>query len=666
MRRSGWKKASRAGRALAWDELTWYRGELMPRVQQGGFRLRRDKADRAGIFTRYRAAEAEAAFAMARGRGKVTDAGADRFSCLYTRIPAGFDLRAEAEIEVHAFLRAPGPTNRESFGMFLRDTMEPDPETGEYYANMAAAGGYYGRYNVFGRTGITRESIETIRNFYLYQQVDRKGGAFEKEALHYGVTAEAPVRLRLVLEKKGGRVMARLLDPAGRDLLAPAENGGAAELAAGLRVTAEGDAYAAEVGEALSCRDRSWVYLGFHAADGSAITILKDTFRLTVLEPEACPAAQGTEVFADEQLGEACPAPASCGPAIEPRAFPGRRWIVSPAGSPEGDGTEQAPLDLMTAARYSAAADEILLQEGRYLLDGAVVLAGAASGANAAPGPEEVYGSGEASGSEAASGRKRFIGASGRVVLDFQGKPHALVIAGDGWDVARLAVTRGFGIIVEGSHNTVRHCRSYDNLETGILIRHPDMAAPFDAWPAGNLIEDCVSFGNRDASECNADGFACKVAAGEGNVFRRCTAFLNADDGFDLFSKNRRIGAVTIEDCESWLNGYRIGPDGALAESAGNGNGFKLGGSGLRVSHRVRGCTAAGNKGCGFTSNSNPALDLRACEAYDNAQENLKFYYYQARLARPRKRLAACSFEDRAGFDREELAAHLLGEYGER
>ena len=123
---------------------------------------------------------------------------------------------------------------------------------------------------------------------------------------------------------------------------------------------------------------------------------------------------------------------------------------------------------------------------------------------------------------------------------------------------------------------------------------------------------------------------------------------------------------MTIEDCESLLNGYRIGPDGALAESAGNGNGFKLGGSGLRVSHRVRGCTAAGNKGCGFTSNSNPALDLRACEAFNNGLHNLTYYYYQARRARPRKHLAACAFEDRADFDREELAARLLDEYGER
>ncbi len=361
---------------------------------------------------------------------------------------------------------------------------------------------------------------------------------------------------------------------------------------------------------------------------------------------------------------------------------------AAPDGKKEAAGTREDPLDLQSAIRRCAPGGEVRLRAGRYLLTREILIEKEFSGlpgmrkrlrgetpektAQEKTQPCEAARYGEASVAVSGSGipardlQSLNAGDGRRPVLDFGGGNGALRIQGDYWDVDGIDVTRGMGLKIEGSCNRIRGCRAYRNLETGILIRHPDGRSPRKEWPGYNLVEFCSSYENMDASGQNADGFACKVAAGEGNVFRGCLAWMNTDDGFDLFSKNRAIGAVLLERCGSFLNGFRMddhlmdGPrkddlrkdglrmddlrmdifridglrmdgegaaepesfTGALSATAGNGNGFKLGGSGMEVAHRAVGCMAAGNRGAGFTSNSNPFMSLLRCRAYNNGDCN--------------------------------------------
>ena len=261
-----------------------------------------------------------------------------------------------------------------------------------------------------------------------------------------------------------------------------------------------------------------------------------------------------------------------------------------------------------------------------------------------------------------AQSRKKLVAAKeydGIPIVDFEGTNRAFRLDADFWEIDGIHATGGHGIIVQGSCNAIRNCRSYRNLETGILIRRADIDAPKETWPRGNLVENCVSYCNADLSGRNADGFACKVAAGEGNRFENCLSFLNSDDGFDLFAKNRQIGAVSLKNCKSCLNGFKVQNDGTVAQTPGNGVGFKLGGSGLAISHTAENCEAIGNKKSGFSSNSNPTLRLFSCSAKNNGKPNINYYYYGEK-ATPDKTVENCETVDDPDFDPAAVAAKLL------
>ncbi len=232
----------------------------------------------------------------------------------------------------------------------------------------------------------------------------------------------------------------------------------------------------------------------------------------------------------------------------------------------------------------------------------------------------------------------------GTVILDFMLRMHGLKLLGDYWEISGLTVICGTGITIQGSHNLIRDCCARDNLGTGILIAHEDRESSAEDWPSDNRVEDCVSHDNCDPSGEHADGFACKITAGEGNEFVRCEAYLNADDGFDLFCKNRKTGAVILTDCVSRQNGYLKDATGQLIAARGNGNGFKLGGSGMPVRHQVIGCSAEGNRQFGFTSNSNPCMTLIRCRARDNQSGSVCCYYAGARH-REEVTITDCLFE---------------------
>jgi hypothetical protein len=127
----------------------------------------------------------------------------------------------------------------------------------------------------------------------------------------------------------------------------------------------------------------------------------------------------------------------------------------------------------------------------------------------------------------------------------------------------------------------------------------------------------------------NADGFGAKLTVGEGNVFKGCKSHHNLDDGWDLYTKvnSGAIGAVTLEDCESYKNGYRLNEDGTETKYGNGGNnGFKLGGENVGVKHKLINCKAYDNAHNGITTNSNPMLSLENVTAYNNGAANIRLY----------------------------------------
>jgi len=89
-----------------------------------------------------------------------------------------------------------------------------------------------------------------------------------------------------------------------------------------------------------------------------------------------------------------------------------------------------------------------------------------------------------------------------------------------------------------------------------------------------NLILNCDFHHNYDPlstdSYGNADGLSANPDNGSTNTIRGCRSWNNSDDGYDIF---RCDGLIILEDCWSWMNGYR--EDGTT--KGGDGYGYKLG-----------------------------------------------------------------------------------------
>ena len=156
----------RKNKKYRWSDLTWTSTALFPRKinDEGGTR-RKLRDSRPESPKEIAANDHRIVISSTSGKGKVTDCGYDSMVACYTRIPAGFDITMQADVAVEAFFRNDSANGQEAFGLFLRDTMKAEPETGLYYSNMAAVGGWQKELGFFGRSGICGHSIETARNF---------------------------------------------------------------------------------------------------------------------------------------------------------------------------------------------------------------------------------------------------------------------------------------------------------------------------------------------------------------------------------------------------------------------------------------------------------------------------------------------------------------------
>lgn len=255
---------------------------------------------------------------------------------------------------------------------------------------------------------------------------------------------------------------------------------------------------------------------------------------------------------------------------------------AAPQGKAQNDGSQQHPLDVASAAALLAPGGTLWLAPGDYPL---TTLAAASSGS--------------------VDRLKKLRPLAGKVVF------HGLDLSASYWDIEHIEVT-GKSFNIAGSHNQIRHVVAHHADDTGIWVASP-AGVGRALWASHNLIAHAESWGNQDPGRINADGFAVKMRVGEGNRLVACFAHDNADDGFDLFNKieDGPNGVVTIERSVALRN---------------TNNGFKLGGEGIPVAHRITDSVAIENGMDGFTDNFNPGkLEVKNNIAVDNHRFNFIF-----------------------------------------
>jgi hypothetical protein len=226
-------------------------------------------------------------------------------------------------------------------------------------------------------------------------------------------------------------------------------------------------------------------------------------------------------------------------------------------------------------------------------------------------------------------------------VLDFSAQPYAsanraFLITGNYWHLKGLEICHAGdnGIKLEGSYNVIEQCVFHHNGDGGIQLGFGHQTVnPDGTLCSYNQIINCDSYRNFDfdSKGGDADGFACKMHNGKGNVFRGCRSWENSDDGWDLFETD---WPVEITNCWTWHNGDRTLFDSVyqakmgtkMSSFSGNGNGFKLGGNGTGGNsvgtHVVRNCVAfESNYGSkkGFDENSHKGgVVVHNCLSYNN------------------------------------------------
>ena len=291
---------------------------------------------------------------------------------------------------------------------------------------------------------------------------------------------------------------------------------------------------------------------------------------------------------------------------------------VSPSGKSTAAGTQNAPMDLLTAINSISAGYTLWMEEGTYkayeLYGAPIVIAESNSGAE---------------------GAYKTISSinGGTVTIDFSGMAElgsnrGIVLDGSYWHFYDIDICNAGdnGMLLSGDNNIIELCQFYANHDSGLQIsRYNTSADTIDLWPSNNLILNCTAFDNKDEATCeNADGFAAKLTCGEGNVFDGCISYCNSDDGWDLYAKpaTGSTGVVTIKNSVAFGNGKLTNGEGS---ANGDMNGFKLGGSNKQcpTPHVVTNCIAFNNGATGFTDNGNGgAVTLTNCTSVNNGMYN--------------------------------------------
>lgn len=293
-----------------------------------------------------------------------------------------------------------------------------------------------------------------------------------------------------------------------------------------------------------------------------------------------------------------------------------KTYYVSPTGNDSNPGTIDAPFyNISAAVALAKAGDTIYVRGGKYNYNATIRL--------------------EQSGT--AEKRIHLFAYPGEhPELDFSTQPYgasyrAFLLKGNYWYIKGLEIHHAGdnGIKVEGSYNIIEQCSTHHCGDTGIQLgfghvfsdSFPGVAKNDGTYCAYNLILNCDSYYNYDpdSNGGDADGFACKMHNGIGNVFRGCRAWYNSDDGWDLFETDF---AVVIDSCWTWKSGV----------GQGNGNGFKLGGDGTGGAswgtHIVTNSIAFGHKVNGFTNNSHKdGTVIVNCLSFSNGSSGYNYFF---------------------------------------
>jgi hypothetical protein len=252
--------------------------------------------------------------------------------------------------------------------------------------------------------------------------------------------------------------------------------------------------------------------------------------------------------------------------------------------------------ELLTALAKVKAGESIFLNGGTYVMNAKISLSASGSTGN------EIKFLGQLDGT--------------RAKLDFSAMPEAssnqgIVLSGSYIHIKAIDIYKAGdnGIEVKGNNNVIEFCSFSECSDTGLQI---------DNGASNNTILNCDSYFNADSTLENADGFACKLTAGTGNKFIGCRAWQNLDDGWDGYLRGTDNITTSYTNCWAIKNGYlKNGTKGA-----GDGNGFKTGGSDdklLKHNGIYKNCIATGNVADGFDHNSNRGnVEIYNCSAYSN------------------------------------------------
>ncbi|MGN0161371.1 MAG: right-handed parallel beta-helix repeat-containing protein [Lachnospiraceae bacterium] len=288
----------------------------------------------------------------------------------------------------------------------------------------------------------------------------------------------------------------------------------------------------------------------------------------------------------------------------------GMTIYVSPSGSAGGKGTRASTLDLETAISYAQPGQIIVLLDGDYKPQKGLVIGRGVNGREDAPIVLMAEN----------TGRVKIYGSHIK-----NGDPAILSVVGNYWHIYGLEFANGAckGVSVCGNYNTIEMCSMHNMESAGLQIsRYSGEPNESEMWPTGNLIKNCDSYNNCDSGRTDADGFCAKLTCGEGNKFYGCIAHNNIDDGYDLYAKSTTgpIGAVVLENCVAYSNGFLVGDDPSDENSLfGEGNGFKLGGENMLGAHQLVNSVSYNNFGKGITSNSGPNCEVINCTSYNNS-----------------------------------------------
>ncbi len=310
---------------------------------------------------------------------------------------------------------------------------------------------------------------------------------------------------------------------------------------------------------------------------------------------------------------------------------------VTPEGKPGNTGASlEDAVDIQTAFDFVGAGQKILLASTTYDLSGQFIkIARGRNGTKENP--------------------ITLTTVDGKyATFDFGETGNGFEAWGDWWVFEKINVARTKdekpGMKIAGSHNIASRMNFYNNGNTGLQVSGTSNET-IELWPSYNTVINCTSVNNADRSVEDADGFAAKLTTGCGNVFDGCISAFNADDGWDLFAKiaTGSIGAVTIKNSVAYKNGYLMVKSGTKADfvladvlcdengtltfaegshelDAGNGNGFKMGGSNMPGGHVLSNSISYDNKTKGIDSNSCPDIKVYNSTTYNNGNFNIALY----------------------------------------